>query len=146
MRQMFAASRFDSQTNPRPTRTASPPLPWNCCTTVLVDGSKRASVPFASVISHTLPAPVAMDPSVLPMVVLIVAVTVPVCKSTRLIDGGVVASPQFGTHRLPKPAARPEQGRLPTATVAATAPVFGSSLETLSFGLFDTQTAPASST
>src|SRR5580765_242357 len=84
-----------------------------------------------------LPAPAAIDPSVLPLVVLIVAETAPVFKSTRL----TVWSPQFGTQRLPKPAATREQGALPTVTVAVTVFGLGSSRDTLFFGLFDTQTA-----
>src|SRR5581483_2344466 len=106
-------------------------------TTALVAGSKRASVPFASVTIQTLPAPVAIEPSVFPIVVLIVDATAPLFRSTRAI----VESPQLGTQRLPKPAARPEHGRLPVAIVAATVFVFGSSFATLSFGLFEIQTA-----
>ena len=36
-------------------------------------------------------------------------------------------SPHTGTHTLPKPAARPEHGRLPTSIAATTWLVFGSS-------------------
>src|SRR5882724_3980992 len=78
-----------------------------------------------------------MDPSVLPMWVRMVAVTAPVFRSTR----DTVSSLQLGTQRLPKPAARPEHGPLPTGTVAATRFVFGSSRVTASFGLFEIHTA-----
>src|SRR3982751_328939 len=96
----------------------------------------RASVPFASVMIQTLPAPTTIDPSLLAIADGNVAVTAPLFRSTRAID----LSPQFGTQRLPNPAARPEHGPLPTATVAATGLVFGSKRATLSFGRFDTQT------
>src|SRR5437773_2087684 len=103
----------------------------------LVAGSKRASVPFASVISQMLPAPATTDPSELPIVVLIVAVIALVLVSTRTI----VLSRQFGTHTLPNATARPEQGRLPVVIVAATVFVFGSNRAMVSFGAFDTHTA-----
>ena len=49
-------------------------------------------------------------------------------------------SPQLGTQRLPNPAARPEQGFLPTVNVVA-ALLFGSSRDTAFFGEFDTHTS-----
>src|SRR5262245_9033263 len=96
----------------------------------------RRSVPLASAMIQTLPAPVATDPSELPMVVFIVALTVPVFRS--ICDS--VWSPQFGTHRLPNPVASPEHGRLPDprSMVAATLLDLGSNRETESFGLFET--------
>src|SRR4029079_5733924 len=66
-----------------------------------------------------------------------VAVTGAVFRSTR----ATVESPQFGTQRLPKAATSPEQGCLPTDNVAPTRLVDGARRDTLSFGLFDTQTA-----
>ena len=63
------------------------------------------------------------------------AVTLPVLTSTR----ASARSPQSGTHTLPKPVARPEHGCLPTAIVARTVLVFGSSSDTVSFGAFETQ-------
>src|SRR5262249_59466335 len=71
------------------------------------------------------------------MVVGIVAAMAPVFRS--ILD--MVLSPQFGTHRLPNPAASPEQGCLPapSAIVAPTVFVFGSRRDTLSFGSFETQ-------
>ena len=99
----------------------------------------RASVPLVSTTIQTLPAPVAIDPSVLPIEVLKVAVIALDAVSMREI----VWSPQFGTHTLPKPTVRPEHGRLPapSAIVAATVLVFGSKRETWSLGLFETQAA-----
>jgi hypothetical protein len=41
MRHTFPARRFESHTEPRPTRIASPPGPKNCCATWLVAGSTR---------------------------------------------------------------------------------------------------------
>src|SRR5439155_18656824 len=87
--------------------------------------------------SQMLPAPAANDPSELPIVVRIVAVTAPVLTSTR----DSVLSPQFGTHTLPNATARPEQGRLPVAMGVPIVFVFGSSLARLSFGAFDTHAA-----
>ena len=52
----------------------------------------------------------------------------------------MVESPQFGTQTLPKPAASPEPGFLPTAKVV-TALLLGSSRETLFFGEFETHTS-----
>src|SRR5438874_8203531 len=83
-----------------------------------------------------LPAPAAIEPSLLAMVDRIAGVTAPVFRSTRAI----VLSPQLGTHRLPNPAARPEHGPLPTGMIAATVLALGSNRATLSFGRFDTQT------
>src|SRR5580765_7906334 len=104
---------------------------------MLVAGSKRASVPLASVRIQMLPAPATMEPSELAMVVWMVAVTAPLLRSTR----DSVWSVQLGTQRLPNAAARPEQGRLPTGTVAATGFVVELSLATLSFGLLAIQTS-----
>src|SRR5213075_314885 len=98
---------------------------------------KRASVPLASVSIQMLPAPATMEPSEPAMVVWMVAVMVPVLRSTR----DSVWSPQLGTQRLPKAAARPEHGREPTGIVAATVLVVALSLATLSFGLFEIQTS-----
>src|SRR3954470_14741126 len=97
-----------------------PDATYSSATIVLVAGSKRASVPCASVISQMLPAPATIDPSELPIVVLIVAFTSPLFRSTRVI----VLSPQCGTQSVPNAAARPEQGRAPVAIVAATVFVF----------------------
>src|SRR3954463_8502883 len=96
----------------------------------------RASVPFASVMIHTLPAPVTIDPSLFAIGEGNVAFTAPLFRSTRAI----VLSPQFGTHRLPNPVARPEHGPLPIGITAATVLVFGSKRATLSFGRFETHT------
>src|SRR5258706_1339078 len=81
-----------------------------------------------------------MPPSELAMPMGIVAVTLPVFRSTRLIDW----SPQLGTHKLPNPTANPEQGFLPTVMVSTTLLVFGSMCRTLSLGLFETHTDSAS--
>ena len=73
------------------------------------------------------------------MAVVKVAETAPVFRSIREI----VLSPQLGTQRLPKPVARPEQGRFcprRVSMVAATLLVLGSNRDTLSLGLFETQT------
>ena len=85
---------------------------------------------------QTLPAPAAIEPSEFPIVVLIVAVTSPVFRSTREI----VWSPQLGTHTLPNPAARPEQGLARRRSWPTTVFVLGSRRDTLSFGLFETHT------
>src|SRR5262249_56382613 len=95
----------------------------------------RASVPFASVMIQMLSAPATIEPSDSPILLFMVAVTAPLFRSTREI----VLSPQLGTHRLPKSAASPEHGSLPTVVVV-TAFDFGSSRDTVFFGSFDTQT------
>src|SRR5215475_5404492 len=46
----------------------------------------------------------------------------------------------MGTHKLPKPVARPEQGLFPTGSVPITLLDFGSILTTLFFGPLETQT------
>src|SRR5262245_47195326 len=101
----------------------------------------RARVPFASVITHTLPAPVATPPSELPIVTGIFAVTPLVLRSIRASD----FAPHCGTQRLPNPAARPEHGAapFPRSIVAATLLVLTSNRDTLSFGSFDTNAASA---
>src|SRR5580765_7356776 len=97
-------------------------------TILLVAGSMRASVPFLSIISQTLPAPLAMPPSESPIVIGTVAVVAFVLRSRR----DIVWSPQFGTHKLPKPIARPEQGCLPAPRAMVVALlVFGSRRDTL---------------
>src|SRR5439155_24851485 len=103
----------------------------------LAAGSQRASVPLASVMGQLLPAPATIDPSELPIVVPIVAVTAPVLISTR----DSVLWPQFGTQTLPNATARPEEGRLPVAMGVPIVFVFGSSFARLSFGAFDTHAA-----
>src|SRR5689334_16222630 len=85
---------------------------------------------------HTLPAPVAIEPSLFAMPVWIVAAIAWLFRSTR----AMVLSPQFGPHRLPTPAASPEQGPFPTAMTAATVFVFGSRRAMLSLGRLETQT------
>src|SRR5258706_10688335 len=125
-------------THTAPSPNAMPHEPagtWISATGVLVAGSKRTSVPFLSMTSQTLDAPTAMPPSLVPMVVAIVAVTLLVFRSTR----AKVLSRQLGTQRLPNPTASPEQGRLPVVIVATTVLVFGSSRLTVSFGALDTQ-------
>src|SRR4029079_8464676 len=106
-------------------------------TTRFVAGSKRASVPLVSVINQTLPAPAAIPPSLSPIVVGSVAVTVPVFRSTR----DIVDSPQLGTHRVPKPAASPEHGALPTLIRPTTALARGSMRVTEFAGSFETHTS-----
>src|SRR5688500_762766 len=101
----------------------------------------RVSVPFASVITHTLPAPVARPPSDCWTSKGSVASTLPSFRLTRIRLLPVPSfAPQLGTHRLPNPTASPEHGCLPTAMLAATLFVLGSSRWTVSFGLFETHT------
>src|SRR5450755_161242 len=92
-------------------------------TTELVLGSTRESFPALSETSQTASSEVAMPPSLSPGPMGMVAETEFVFMSTR----ATVLSPQLGDQMLPKPAARPEQGRLPTVTVAAIELVFRSS-------------------
>src|SRR5258707_13838908 len=87
--------------------------------------------------SQMLPAPATIDPSELPIVGRMVAVTAPVLTSTR----DSVLSPQLGTQTLPNATARPEQGPLPVATGVPIAFVCGSIFATLPFGAFDTHAA-----
>ena len=77
-----------------------------------------------------LPAPLASPPSLSPIVSGRVAVTFPVFRSMRETLG----SSQLGTQRLPKPAASPEHGPLPTAIVSTIVLAFGSIRVTLFFG------------
>src|ERR1035438_3356757 len=89
-------------------------------TTELVLGLMRESFPALSVTSQTASSEVAMPPSLSPGPMGMVAETEFVFISTREI----VLSSQLGDQMLPKPAARPEQGSLPTALVAALLFVF----------------------
>src|ERR1035441_7238496 len=61
IRHTVPASKFDSHTEPRPTRSASPPLPTNCCTTLLVAGSIR-EIGNPNDVTQTDPSPAAMSP------------------------------------------------------------------------------------
>src|SRR5262249_24652852 len=83
-----------------------------------------------------LPAPAAIEPSELPIVVLIVALISPVFRSSRVM----VLSPQSGTQSVANAAVSPEHGRLPVAIVAATVFALGSKRATVPFGAFETQT------
>src|ERR1043166_1799617 len=75
---------LDTHTAPSPNITQYDPAGTiTSATILLVSGSMRASVPLASVIIHTLPAPVARQPSVLPIPMEKVAVTLPVLRSRR---------------------------------------------------------------
>src|SRR5690242_16628397 len=96
----------------------------------------RAKVPFLSVSIQMLSGLAAMPPSESAIPMGNVAVTLLVLTSTR----ATVRSPQLGTHRLPKPIAKPEHGLLPVVTTSATLLVFGSSRVTLFFGLFEIHT------
>src|SRR5262245_40890656 len=78
-----------------------------------------------------------MPPSESAIVIGKVACALPSLRSRRVM----VESPQFGTHTLPNPAARPEHGCVPTVMVAITAALFGSSRETLFLGEFETHTS-----
>ena len=110
--------------------------------TELVRGSIRESFPLGSVTSQTASSLVAMPPSLSPGPAGTVASTKFVWMFTREIS----LSPQLGDQMLPKPAARPEQGRLPTVIVAAILFVFISSRCRALRGSFATQTASSVST
>lgn len=71
-----------------------------------VVGSIRANTPLGLVTIHTLPAPAVIPPSESAGPAGILATTFCVFKSTLTR----LWSAQLGTHRLPKPTARPEQG------------------------------------
>src|SRR6202007_111203 len=101
-------------TPPSPYRTAAEPGGTSTAAqTEFVFGSMRESFPLGSVTSQTASSLVAMPPSLSAGPAGTVAITALVLMSTREI----VLSPQFGTQMLSNPAAKPEQGRLPTAMV-----------------------------
>src|SRR5579863_399243 len=75
-------------------------------TIAFVFGSTRDKVPLRSVVSQTLPAPVAIPPSDSAGGAPIVATICALRSSTRRSE----RSPQLGIQIEPKPAARPEQG------------------------------------
>src|SRR5438067_9442684 len=52
---------FESHTDPRPTRIASPPSPANCCTTLPVAGSIR-EIGNSKEVTQTEPSPKAISP------------------------------------------------------------------------------------
>src|SRR5882762_11858557 len=108
MRQTLPASMFDSHTDLSPTRTASPPLPVNCCTTVLVDGSIRESG-NSNAVTHTDPSPTAMSPPGPGTPTSIVATTLFVFGSIR----ETLPSPWFSDQTAPAPVAM-KRGALPT--------------------------------
>src|SRR3954468_5725136 len=135
MRQPLPASRFDSQTEPSPTRTASPPLPVNCCTTVLVAGSMRDSG-YSNAVTHTEPSPTAMSPPPPGTPTSIAAAPLLVAGSIR----DTLPSPWFSVHTAPPPAAM-NRGVLPTAIVSTTRLVCGSTLVTVPRSVLVTQSA-----
>src|SRR5580704_14382979 len=96
----------------------------------------RASVPSLSVSIQTLSGLVARPPSESAIPIGTVAVILLVLRSTR----ERLWSPQFGTQRLSKPIASPEQGAWPTVMVSTTLLDFGSIRTTLFLGLFEIQT------
>src|SRR5207247_7904871 len=81
-RQMLPARMLVSQTDPRPTRTESPPGPTNCCATVLLDGSIRESG-NPNDVTHTDPSPAAISPPPPGTPASIVATTLLVFGSIR---------------------------------------------------------------
>src|SRR6185295_19957467 len=109
MRQTVPASRFDNQTDPSPTRTASPPFPVNCWTTVFVDGSIRDNG-YSNAVTQTDPSPTAMSPPGPGTPTSIVA-------TTLLVAGSILEtlpSPWLSVQTAPPPAAM-KRGVLPTA-------------------------------
>ena len=90
--------------------------------TELVLGSMRESFSALSVTSQTASSEAAMPPSLSPGPMGIVAETEFVFMSMR----ETVLSLQLGDQMLPKPAARPEHGSLPTVMVAVIVLVFKS--------------------
>src|SRR5262245_3966396 len=125
------------QIAPSPKATVNEPGgTWISATTLFVAGSIRARVPFLSVISQMLPAPSVNPPSAPPILTGMVAVTFPPFRPTQ----AQARSPQRGTQRLPNPVVRPEQGLLPTSTMASTLLVLGSRRATVFFGKLETQT------
>src|SRR5262252_2925840 len=109
--QTLPASRFESHTEPSPTRTASPPLPVNCCATVLFDGSMRESG-YSNAVTHTEPSPTAISPPGPGTPTSMVA-------TTLLVDGSIretLPSPWFNVQTAPPPDAM-NRGVLPTSIV-----------------------------
>src|SRR4029453_13268613 len=134
-RQTLPARRFDSQIDPRPTRTASPPSPKNCCTTVFVDGSMRESG-YSNAVTHTDPSPTAMSPPGPGTPTSMVATTLFVFGSIR----ETLPSPWLSVHTAPPPAAM-NRGDLPTGIVSTTRLVRGSTRATLLCSVLVTHTA-----
>src|SRR6185295_579037 len=134
-RQTLPASRFDSQTEPRPTRTASPPLPKNCWTTVLVAMSMRDRG-NSNEVTQTDPSPTAISPPPPGTPTSIVATTLLVFGSMR----DTLPSPWFSVHTAPPPAAM-KRGDLPTGIVSTTRLVRGSTRATVLCSVLVTQTA-----
>src|SRR5436190_2385667 len=124
------------------TQTGEPEGTVISATLAFVLGSILESTPFRSLGIQMLSALAVSPPSLFAGPTGIVATTVLVFMSTREI----VLSVQFGTQTLPKAAANPEQGRLPTSTAAMTLLVFGSSRWTVFFGPLETQTASSVTT
>src|SRR5262245_65215080 len=61
IRHTVPARIFESHTDPRPTRIASPPGPANCCTTFPDAGSIR-EIGNSKDVTHTEPSPKAISP------------------------------------------------------------------------------------
>src|SRR5262245_35967505 len=136
-RHTLPARRFDSHTHPNPTRTASPPSPKNCWTTVLLAGSMRESG-YSNAVTHTEPSPAEISPPPPGTPTSMVATTLFVFGSIRDTD----PSPWFNVHTAPRPAVM-KRGALPTGIVSTIRLVCGSTRVTLSWAVLVTQTPPS---
>src|SRR3954468_3535130 len=85
-------------------------------TMLLFVGSICTTVPCESAASHTPLGSTAMPPSLFPIVVGMLAITLFVETSIRSMR----AAPQQGTHKLSNPSPSPEQGESPTEIFATT--------------------------
>lgn len=105
--------KLESQTEPRPARTASPPFPMNRAVTWFVAGSIRDRG-WPREVTQTIPSPVVMSP---PRPGGCTSIT----EITRLLPGSsrdTVPSSWLSTQTAPRPATR-KRGERPTAIVAS---------------------------
>src|SRR4051812_991542 len=126
---------FVTQIQPRPARIESPPSPKNCCATLFVDGSMRV-IGYSNVVTHTEPSPAAISPPPPGTPASIVATTLLVLGSTRVIE----PSPWLSVQTPPSPTVR-NRGFGPTGMVASITWVRAFTRVSVFFSELDTQTA-----
>jgi hypothetical protein len=111
-RHKFCSRRFESHTEPCPTRTESPPAPNHCLITWFEAGSISDSGIWNTV-AHTCPSPNAISPPLPGTPTVMLAISLALLASTR----ETVPSPWFSVHTEPTPTVR-KRGCGPTSMVS----------------------------
>src|SRR4051794_25205008 len=135
MRHTVPARMLVSHTQPLPARMESPPSPKNCCATLFVAGSMRV-IGYSNEVAHTEPSPAEISPPPPGMPASMVATTLLVLMSTRVIE----PSPWLSVHTEPSPTVR-KRGFGPTAIVSSMTLVWALTRVSTFFSALVTHTA-----